>query len=118
MFLTSAIPLTDELIEWEVIAPNITYIRNFIKRAQDAGYTIIRRNVVDPDDELALTPKQESVIRYATENGYYDVPKRITIEDLCSEFDCSKSTLSVIMRSAEKKIMSLYLEASSKAPRS
>ncbi len=109
LFLTSAKPVTDDLIEWTVIAANSTYIRNFIKRAKNAGYNVVRRLMVDPNPELRLTARQEEVMTFALENGYYEIPKRITIDDLCRKFDCSKSTLSVVMRSAEKKIIELYL---------
>ena len=109
IFLTSAKPLTDDLIEWTVMATNSTYIRNFINRAKNAGYHIVRRVTMDPHTEMRLTARQEEVMSYALENGYYEIPKRITIEDLCRRFDCSKSTLSVIMRSAEKKVLELYL---------
>ncbi len=109
IFLTSAKPQTDDIIEWTVVASNSTYIRNFIKRAKSAGYNIVRKVIVDPDSELKLTARQEEVMSYALENGYYEIPKRITIEDLCKKFDCSKSTLSVVMRSAEKKVLELYL---------
>ena len=109
IFLTSAKPLTDDIIEWTVMATNSTYIRNFINRAKNAGYHIVRRVTMDPHTEMRLTARQEEVMSYALENGYYEIPKKITIEDLCRKFDCSKSTLSVIMRSAEKKVLELYL---------
>ncbi len=109
IFLTSAKPQTDDVIEWTVVASNSTYIRNFINRAKAHGYEIVRKIIVDPNSEMRLTARQEEVMTYALENGYYEIPKRITIEDLCRKFDCSKSTMSVVMRSAEKKVLELYL---------
>ena len=110
IFLTSAKPIDDNIIEWTVLASNSTYIRNFIKRARDAGYNITRRYLADPESELKLTTKQEAILRYALENGFYDIPKKITTDDLCRKFDCSKATLNVILRSAERKIIELYME--------
>ena len=110
IFLTSARPITDDLIEWTVWAPNGTYIRNFLKRANDMGYHITRHVITDPDAEMKLTSKQEDIIKYAVDNGYYEIPRRITIDDLCREFSCSKSTMSVVMREAENKIIGLYVE--------
>ncbi len=109
LFLTSAVPQTDDIIEWTVVAANSTYIRNFIKRVDAAGYHVVRKVIVDPNSEMRLTARQEEVMTYALENGYYEIPKRITIEDLCRKFDCSKSTMSVVMRTAEKKVLELYL---------
>ena len=110
VFLTSAKPITDDLIEWAILAPNAAYIKNFIKRVTSLGYTINRKCITDPKVNLKLTPKQEEIMQYAVKNGYYEIPKRITIDDICKEFGCSKSTLSVIMRTAEKKIIENYME--------
>lgn len=110
VFLTSAKPITDDLIEWAILAPNSTYIKNFIKRVVDCGYSINRKYVTDPEADLKLTSRQEEIIEYALKNGYYDIPKKITVDDICNEFGCSKSTLSVIMRTAEKKIIENFME--------
>ena len=110
VFLTSAKPITDDLIEWAILAPNASYVKNFVKRVTDLGYSIKRKYVFDPTVDLKLTPRQEEIIEYALNNGYYDIPKKISVDDICSEFGCSKSTISVIMRTAEKKIIENYLE--------
>ncbi len=110
VFLTSAKPITDDIIEWAILAPNATYVKNFIKRVTDLGYTINRKYVTDPEAEMKLTARQEEIITYALKNGYYDVPKKINVDDICKEFGCSKSTVNVIMRTAEKKIIEHYME--------
>ena len=110
VFLTSARPVTDDIIEWSVLAPNAAYVKNFIKRVTDLGYSINRKYMSDPEAEMKLTPRQEEIISFALKNGYYEIPKKITIDDICSEFGLSKSTLSVIMRAAEKKIIERYME--------
>ena len=110
VFLTSAKPITDDIIEWAILAPNAAYVKNFIKRVTDLGYTINRKYVTDPEAEMKLTARQEEIITYALKNGYYDVPKKINVDDICKEFGCSKSTVNVIMRTAEKKIIEHYME--------
>jgi predicted DNA binding protein len=110
VFLTSAKPITDDIIEWAILAPNAAYVKNFIKRVTDLGYTINRKYVTDPEAEMKLTARQEEIITYALKIGYYDVPKKINVDDICKEFGCSKSTVNVIMRTAEKKIIEHYME--------
>lgn len=112
VFLLSAVPMTDDIIEWTILAPNSTYIRNFIKKIEQMGYSVKRELMTVPDADMNITPKQEEIIRYALENGYYDIPKKLTVEDLCDRFGCSKSTLSVMMRTAEKKILQFYAQSS------
>ena len=110
VFLTSAKPITDDIIEWAILAPNAAYVKNFIKRATDLGYNINRKYITDPEAEMKLTARQEEIISFALKNGYYDVPKKINVDDICKEFGCSKSTVNVIMRTAEKKIIEHYME--------
>lgn len=109
-FITSAIPLNDDIIEWIVIAPNKTLIKNLINRMRDGGYYVSSLYSAELEYSYSLTPRQEEVVRYAFENGYYEVPKRITTEDLCDMFKCSKSTMSVLIRDAEKNIIKYYLD--------
>ncbi len=111
LFLMSTKPISNNLIEWTLIGLNNTCIRNFIRIIKDRGYSIIRRQITDLDTEMKLTAKQEQIMRYAIDNGYYEIPKKITIDDICEKFECSKSTLSVITRTAEKKILKMYLDS-------
>lgn len=108
-FLTSAVPYNDNEIEWTIFGPNSTYISNFISRMKEEGYGVKKLSFELMDADILLTPRQEDIIEYAYENGYYDSPKKINIDDLCKRYDCSKSTMSVILKGAEKKLIGAYL---------
>jgi len=108
-FLTSAIPISDDDIEWTIIGPNSTYIRNLIMRMRSEGYGVKTLSTSNMDLESVLTEKQENCLRIAYEKGYYDIPRSVTLEGLCKLTHCSKSTLSVLMRNAECKIITNYL---------
>jgi predicted DNA binding protein len=108
-FLTNAVPRTDDVIEWNIFAPNNMFISNFVDRLREEGYGVQRLSTQNLAVENTLTDKQDEIIRYAYENGYYDVPKTIDTDSLCTRFNCSKSTLSVLLRGAEKKLIGVYL---------
>lgn len=108
-FLTSAVPQNDNEIEWTVFAPNKTYIKNLIARMKSEGYGVKMIIFELMEADMLLTPRQEEVIKYAFEHGYYESPKLINIDDLCKQFDCSKSTMSIIIRYAERKLIGSYL---------
>lgn len=108
-FLTSAIPISNDDIEWTIVGPNSTYIRNLIIRMRSEGYGVKTLSTSHMDLESVLTEKQEHCLRIAYEKGYYKIPKGITLEGLCELTDCSKSTLSVLMRNAECKVITNYL---------
>ena len=109
-FLTSAIPSDDNLIYWDVFAPNNRYITNLIETMREHGYGVTRLSSREYDEENVLTKRQEEIIRYAFDNGYYEVPKKINLDDIAEKFDISKSTASVIIRDAEKKLITLCLQ--------
>jgi predicted DNA binding protein len=58
-----------------------------------------------------LTDRQEDVIRIALESGYFDFPRRIDSSKLADKLGISVSTLSEILRAAERRIFSEYLRA-------
>ncbi len=108
-FLTSAIPKNDDEIMWTLFAPTNGYITNLVKRMREEGYGATMMASVNMNVESVITDKQDEVIKYAYENGYYDVPKKINTDDLCLKFGCSKSTMSVMLREAERKIIASFV---------
>jgi predicted DNA binding protein len=56
----------------------------------------------------ALTSKQEKVLKTALELGYYEYPKRASTEDLSKALGVATSTVSEILRRAERKIITEY----------
>ncbi len=57
-----------------------------------------------------LTKREEEIIRYAFERGFYDIPRRITLEEIADKFNLSVSTVSEIIRRGEKKILEEFFE--------
>ena len=55
-----------------------------------------------------MTPRQEHVLKSALKLGFYDFPKRINFEELSTILKVSGSTLSEILRRAEKKTVVEY----------
>ena len=63
-----------------------------------------------PDSSLrGLTQKQLVAIRSAFELGYFDIPRRVSSEDLGEKLRLDPSTLNIHLRKAEKKILSEIL---------
>ena len=108
-FLTSAIPFTDEIIEWGVLSLNSTYVDKMIERMKHEGYKVKMISTNKMNKETILTEKQEDALVMAYKLGYYSVPRKISIDELASNLNCSKSTLSVILREAERKLVFNYL---------
>lgn len=107
-FITSAV-LEEEDICWTVVGPNSTYIHNLIDRLNREGFEPRKRSSFTTDYVALLSERQEETLRVAMENGFYEIPRRIKMEELSKMLNCSKSTLDVTLRSAERKIVTHYM---------
>ncbi len=64
----------------------------------------MRNDVVNGWAEL-LTERQQEVLRFAVERGYYENNKKITIKDLAEEMGISRSTFGGHLQQSEKAIL-------------
>lgn len=109
VFMVRAVPYNDYVTEWHLLAPNSTMINKLVERIRHAGFNVDKCQSTSVETEGVLTPKQYEVLRFAFDSGYYDVPRRIGVDELAESFELSKSTMSVIIRSAERKVINSFL---------
>jgi len=57
------------------------------------------------DRQVALTERQEEVLGTALEQGYFEFPRKISLTNLSELVGVRPSTLSEILRSAERRIL-------------
>lgn len=55
-----------------------------------------------------LTPQQLKAVNLAIEKGYFEIPKKINLEELSKQMKLSRTTFLEHLRKAEKKILSKY----------
>jgi len=85
-------------------------VRDFIKLFEDAG---VRTRIISHTDAQfsaysplnRLTEKQRRVFITAHKLGYYDVPRKIRLEQLAERLDLAHSTLGVQLRRAERRLL-------------
>ena len=89
--------------EFKELTKNLDKLRD----NYDLNYEIIWKSKFSGEFE-GLSYIEEEILRLALEQGYFDCPKRIKLEDLAEIFELSKSTISELMRRALKKVIRLY----------
>lgn len=57
------------------------------------------------EPEARLTPRQQEILSFALQEGYYDYPRRITMTRLAEKLGISKSTLSEMLMVVESEVM-------------
>ncbi|WP_255169031.1 helix-turn-helix domain-containing protein [Natrononativus amylolyticus] len=66
--------------------------------------------------DIGLTAEQYEALRAAVEHGYYDIPRRTSMQDLADELDISHQALSERLRRAYRTLVSAELEEGSASP--
>ncbi len=100
-------PVENGRATWLVVGADAR-VRRLMTALRRAGVAFridsIRRGLGDEAPGL-LTPRQGEVLRGAVAEGYFDVPRRISLTELAARMGVASSTLSVTLAVIEKKIV-------------
>ncbi len=107
-FLTSAISKSDGHVEWKLITGEKGSLIELIDKLEKTGCVVEVKKVTRLTKRAQLTQRQEDIIHIAFEKGYYDLPKKTTIDSLAKLFKVSPSTLAEILQRGERKIITQY----------
>lgn len=93
----------------ELLGPE-SEIQEYVRHAQDSkvAHRILALTSLDPKhgDQLdGLTSKQRGALLGAYGLGYYDVPRRVSSEQVARRMRIDKSTLVEHLRKAERKVL-------------
>ncbi|MFP8951683.1 helix-turn-helix domain-containing protein [Natrialbaceae archaeon A-arb3/5] len=104
---------------WQVRVrfPDRDALCNAYDRLVDQGINAdLRRvtNVTESDDpETRLTPEQREALEAALEHGYFEIPRRISMEELADELGISHQALSERFRRAYETLVDEELQPAS-----
>jgi predicted DNA binding protein len=108
-----------------MLAPNYKSLKAFIDLVNTKGYNlkIKSKHYIKPDEAVSLdtfrtsgftklkiasellTEKQMEAFDLACRFGYYEEPKKTSIEELAGKLDISPSTYAELLRKAERKLL-------------
>ncbi|MDZ5811938.1 helix-turn-helix domain-containing protein [Halorubrum sp. AD140] len=58
--------------------------------------------------QLDIPTEQRAVLELAVDQGYYETPRQVTLDDLAAMMDCPRSTLSYRLRRAESRLAKAF----------
>lgn len=109
-FLESSWSDGDGKANFRILSGSEGSLPQLIKAIASRGLDIEIGRIAQTSDRSHVTRKQEKVVRLALEKGFFDYPRRITLEQLAKLSDMSTSTVSETLKRGEKNILKQYFE--------
>jgi len=104
VLLKPPVKVKDGVAEWVVLSTR-GKVSALMKLLDEKGITYELKSISKYSERPILTRRQAEVLDFALEHGYYEIPRKITLDQLARKLGVSKSTLSETLRAAEKKMM-------------
>lgn len=95
-------------VRWNLVCRDRSCLQVVLQKLQSHGCDPKIVNISRINRRPMLTPRQEETIRTAMERGYFDFPKKVHMRELSRILRASQSTVSEVLRRAEKRIISDY----------
>ncbi|HYB76074.1 MAG TPA: helix-turn-helix domain-containing protein [Nitrososphaerales archaeon] len=90
---------------WRFIVRRTNDLRQILTRLSHDGVETRIEDVSPLDQKATLTGRQKEIIATAVGKGYFEFPRKISLTNLSQLVGVKPSTLSEILRSAERRIM-------------
>lgn len=89
--------------------PTLEVLSEYRERCNDRGLSFnlvtISQGESFDGSEYGLTARQRNVLCYALEEGYFEVPRQTTLEELTAKFDISDQALSALLRRGQTQLL-------------
>jgi len=102
----------DGTVDWVLAMTAHGSLRRLLRKLKTHGIEAKVVRVAGISDADKLTPRQRRVIEYAYASGFYEYPRRAALHQLSRSLGISSSTLGEMLRRAERKIVTSYLQKS------
>jgi predicted DNA binding protein len=109
-FLTRARSMPDGKVLWTVTSGGNSSLGKLVERLKDSGCTVQINSITKISGQNVITKRQEEIMRFALENGFYEYPRRTTIRKLAQKLDISPSTLNEILQRGERNIVESFFK--------
>lgn len=95
---------------WEVLVRRSEDLKQLVSTIEKGGIGVKITRISEVNHGESLTSRQKEILLAAISNGYFDFPRKTSLSELSEKVGVKPSTLSEILRSAERRIMLRYGE--------
>jgi predicted DNA binding protein len=92
---------TEVPARWRFIAGKTGDVGEMVERLAAGGIQARIQDITPLDKNVSLTQEEKGMIAVAIEKGYFDFPRKITLEDLSQLVGVEPARLSKLLRSVE-----------------
>jgi predicted DNA binding protein len=98
-------------IKFNVVTGSNGSLPTLIRRLDSIGLHTELKKITDFSEREFMTPKQEEVLKFALERGYFDSPRRTTLVELGKMMKIDPSIMGEIIRHGERRLLNIYLNS-------
>jgi predicted DNA binding protein len=98
-------------MKWLIITDSNVTVGQIAKKLEEHQCDIKIERITPLREQGMLTERQEHIIRKAFESGYFACPRKTDATNLAKELKISASTLSEVIRAAQRRIFAAYLHS-------
>ncbi|NIQ06485.1 MAG: hypothetical protein GWO20_12395 [Candidatus Korarchaeota archaeon] len=108
-FLVFPVYIKGGRMRWLIMTDNNLTLGKICDELEELGCEVKIERVTPLTEKGILTKRQEEVLRTAFALGYFDFPRRTDSKKLARKLGISVSTLSEVMRAAERRVFAEYV---------
>lgn len=108
LFHSAAKP--DGTVEWTLAFNRREALNELLDKMKEKQVDVKILSLSSMADAQNLTEHQRTLVETALEEGFFDYPRRISLQELASKIGVSASAASEVLRRAERKILSDYMK--------
>ena len=90
---------------WRFLARRSSDLRHILGRLSREGIQTRIQDIAPLESRPTLTGRQKEIMRTAVDRGYFEFPRKVSLTELSKLVGVKPSTLSEVLRSAERRIM-------------
>lgn len=109
-FMVYPVGIKKGRMKWLLITDTNKTVGKLSEALEQGGCDVNLERIIPLSEKGVLTDRQEDIIRVAFASGYFDFPRKVGSVKLASQLGVSVSTLSEVMRAAQRRIFAEYLQ--------